>query len=50
MTETECIVKLLPMPDQESTPRWVKVFGIVAVLAILAFAILHILGIAPHGH
>jgi len=38
------------MPNDHSTPRWVKVFGIVAVLAILAFVILHVAGVAPHGH
>jgi hypothetical protein len=36
--------------DDEATPRWVKVFAIVAVVAIVVFAILHITGVAPHGH
>jgi hypothetical protein len=39
--------------DDETTdavPRWVKVFGIVAIVFVVAFAILHVTGIAPHGH
>jgi hypothetical protein len=31
-------------------PRWVKVFGIVAILLVLTFVILHLTGLAPHGH
>jgi hypothetical protein len=37
-------------PDRESapsTPRWVKAFGIIAVILILAFAGLHLTGHAP---
>ena len=34
----------------ESTPRWVKVFAIVAVIVILVVIILHLTGHAPsHG-
>ena len=36
-------------PD-EGMPRWVKVFGIVAVVVIVAFVVLHLTGLAPHGH
>jgi hypothetical protein len=34
----------------EPTPRWVKVFGIVAAILVVAFVVLHLAGIAPHGH
>jgi hypothetical protein len=34
----------------ESTPRWVKVFGIVAAILVVAFVVLHLTGLAPHGH
>lgn len=32
-------------PDR-STPRWVKAFGIIAIVLVLAFVILHLTG---HG-
>jgi hypothetical protein len=31
-------------PDRYRTPRWVKIFGAVAVLLIVAFAVLHLAG------
>jgi hypothetical protein len=31
-------------------PRWVKVFAVVATVLLAVFAILHITGVAPHGH
>ena len=37
-------------PDRESspsTPRWVKAFGIIVIVLILAFAGLHLTGNAP---
>ncbi len=37
-------------PDRESppsTPRWVKAFGIIAIVLILALAALHLTGNAP---
>ncbi len=37
-------------PDRESppsTPRWVKLFGIIAIVLILAFVGLHLTGNAP---
>jgi hypothetical protein len=34
----------------DGAPRWVKVFGIVAILVLVAFAVLHVTGLAPHGH
>lgn len=41
------------MPDREtppSTPRWVKVFGIIAIVLILLFVILKLTGIGGnHG-
>jgi hypothetical protein len=32
------------------TPRWVKMFGLVAVILVVAFLILHLTGNGPHGH
>jgi hypothetical protein len=40
-------------PDANGTagmPRWVKLFAIVAILFVVAFVILHVTGLAPHGH
>jgi hypothetical protein len=41
-------------PDEHGTPRWVKAFGIIAVLFVIAFAALHLTGrgFGPgmHGH
>ncbi len=34
----------------EGMPRWVKVFALVAILLVIAFVLLHVTGIAPHGH
>jgi hypothetical protein len=36
--------------EDERMPRWVKVFGIVAVLLVVVLVVLHLTGIAPHGH
>jgi hypothetical protein len=36
--------------DDNAMPRWVKVFGIVAVLVVATFIALHLAGLAPHGH
>ena len=39
-----------PEPDHDSppgTPRWVKAFGIVAIVLLLLFAGLHLTGNAP---
>ncbi|MDQ6693348.1 MAG: hypothetical protein M3014_02870 [Chloroflexota bacterium] len=33
-----------------STPGWVKVLGIIAVVLILLFVGLHLTGLAPVGH
>jgi hypothetical protein len=39
------------VPDEpEGVPRWVKVFAVVAIAMLVAFAILHLAGVAPHGH
>ena len=41
------------IPDRGSpplTPRWVKVFGIIAILLILVFIILHLTGNRLGGH
>ena len=40
-------------PHRDSAPgmpRWVKVFGIIAIVLILLFIILHLTGNAPSGH
>jgi hypothetical protein len=35
----------------EQTPRWVKVFGIVALVVVVAFAVIHLTvgGLGNHG-
>jgi hypothetical protein len=33
-----------PRDEPETTPMWVKVFGVVAVLFVIAFAALHLAG------
>jgi hypothetical protein len=33
-----------------STPRWVKIFGIIALVIILLFAVLHLTGNSPFSH
>lgn len=40
-------------PDGESgagAPRWVKVFGIIALVLVLLFVILHLIGGGLGGH
>ena len=40
-------------PDRESppsTPRWVKVFGVIVIVLILLFVILHLTGHGLGGH
>ena len=40
-------------PDHESTtgtPRWVKVFGIITIVLVLVFVILHLTGNNLGGH
>ena len=39
-----------PDDDTPGMPRWVKVFVIIGVTLVIAFAVLHLTGIAPHGH
>jgi hypothetical protein len=42
-----------PYPDSNGgpgTPRWVKVFGIIAIGLVLLFIILHLAGGGFHGH
>lgn len=41
--------KLEPGHDLASTPRWVKVFGIIAVIVILLFVGLMLFGGGRHG-
>jgi len=33
-----------------STPRWVKLLGIMALVLVLLFVILHLTGTTPGGH
>jgi hypothetical protein len=47
----------MPDPDHDSErndppPRWVKVFGLVLVLLVLTFVVLHLTGnsLGDHGH
>ena len=40
-------------PDRElsvGTPRWVKVFGIIAVALVVVLVVLHLTGVSPSGH
>src|SRR5207248_1679354 len=41
-----------PMADlpSYSTPRWVKLLGLMALVLVLLFVILHLTGTAPGGH
>jgi hypothetical protein len=36
--------------DETGTPRWVKVFGIIAIVVVLAIVILHLTGHSSGGH
>ena len=40
---------LAPGPDDTGTPLWVKVFGIIFIVLVLMFVILHITG-GPRSH
>jgi hypothetical protein len=37
-------------PNADAMPRWVKIFAVLAVVAVAAFLVLHLTGLAPHGH
>lgn len=37
-------------PNDEAMPRWVKVFAVVAVVFVIVFVVMHLTGLAPHGH
>jgi hypothetical protein len=37
-------------PIDEGTPRWVKVFGLVALLVVLIVVVVHLAGGGFHGH
>jgi hypothetical protein len=37
-------------PDSAGAPRWVKAFGIVALVLVLVFAALHLTGNSLGGH
>jgi len=39
-------------PDDAPAPRWVKLLGIAAIIFVLAFAVMHLLGggLGHHGH
>lgn len=36
--------------DEEQTPRWVKVFGVIAIVLVLVVVILHLTGGGFGGH
>ena len=38
------------MKYDEDTPRWVYVFGVIAVILVLAFVVLHLTGHGMGGH
>ncbi len=37
-------------PDSNGTPRWVKVFGIIGLILVVLFVILHLTGNSLGGH
>ncbi len=40
-------------PYRESTtgaPRWVKVFGVIAIILVVLFVVVHLTGLTPVGH
>jgi hypothetical protein len=40
-----------PGPDAGApTPTWVKVFGVIAVIVLVAFVVLHLVGGGPGRH
>jgi len=39
-----------PGPFDESIPRWVKVFGIIALVLLLIMVTIHVTGGGFHGH
>jgi hypothetical protein len=39
-----------PVPDDEGTPRWVKVFGIIAIVFFLTVVVIHLREGGFHGH
>ena len=40
------------LPQYPGTPRWVKVFGIIVILLVALFAVLHLTGhgLGDHAH
>lgn len=38
------------LAQDESTPRWVKMFGVVALVLVLIVVIIHLAGGGFHGH
>jgi hypothetical protein len=39
----------VPDPQGDTVPRWVKGFAIVAVLLVVVFVVVHLLGLMNHG-
>ncbi len=39
-----------PGGESTSTPRWVRVFGIIAIVLMLVFVVVHLLGGGFRGH
>ena len=33
-----------------TAPRWVKVFGTIAIILVVLFVIVHLTGLTPSGH
>jgi Tfp pilus assembly protein PilV len=38
-----------PDPQGDTVPRWVKGFAIIAVLLVVVFVVVHLLGLMNHG-
>ncbi len=43
---------MVAQPPYPGPPRWVKAFGIVVIILVALFAVLHVTGrgLADHGH
>jgi hypothetical protein len=44
------IMKTAPDTGDEGAPRWVKVFGIIGIVLVLVFIIMHLAGLGLGGH
>jgi hypothetical protein len=41
---------MIDSSDDRGTPRWVKIFGIIAIVLVVLFVILHLAGGGFGGH